>query len=160
MLLRIQTVFLTLATLLSVLFLFKPFSSLYMNDGTLCMLTFAGLKTAEDPILLINRTLPLAILATTTGLLSLVTIFLFNNRVVQLRLCVFNILLTIGFLVALAFYYLAFKNGIGLAEGTFAVENKLRWTLIIPFINIILIFQAFRAIRRDDLLVKSNDRLR
>ena len=160
MLLRIQTAFLSIATMLSVFFLFKPFSSLYMNDGTLCMLTFAGLKTAEEPIILLNLTFPLSVLAITTGLLSLVTIFLYSNRVLQLRLCVLNILLTLGFLLALAFYYLAFKNGIGLAEGTFAVQHRLRWTLIIPIINIILIFQAFRAIRRDDLLMKSYDRLR
>jgi hypothetical protein len=160
MLLRIQTVFLSLATILTVLFIKLPYSGMSLNDDSLIMLTFSGLKDANDPDLLYNRTIALTILVILTGLLSLVTIFLYNNRKLQLRLCVLNILLTIGFILALPVYYIAFKNGVGLAPDVVVIHPQLRWPLIIPFINIVLIFQAFRAIRRDDLLIKSLDRLR
>lgn len=160
MLLRIQTVFLALATALSSILFIKPYAGMLMSDGTHTMLTFMGLKTTHEPIILLNSTIPLTGLAIITALLSFITIFFFGNRKLQLRLCVFNILLTLGFILALCGYYLAFKKGLGLAEDIYTVDTKLRFALIIPFVNIFLIFQAFRAIRRDDLLIKSMDRLR
>lgn len=160
MLLRIQTVFLTLTVILTVVFIKLPYSGMNLDDGALIMLTFTGLRDANNPALLYNPTIALTALVVLTGLLSLITIFLYNNRKLQLRLCVLNILLTIGFLLALPVYYFAFKSGMGLAPDVVVLHPQLRWPLIIPFINIVLIFQAFRAIRRDDLLIKSMDRLR
>ncbi|MBN1951518.1 MAG: DUF4293 domain-containing protein [Bacteroidales bacterium] len=124
------------------------------------MLNFRGLQNLYDTDTVYNNTFALTALVIITGLLSLITIFLFNNRKLQMRLCVFNILLTLGILLAIVGYYLLFKAGIGLEKGMKVFDPHLRWTLIIPLVNVVLLFQAFRFIRRDDILIKSYERLR
>lgn len=80
-------------------------------------------------------------------ILSLVTIFLFKDRKLQIRLCLIGLALSI---LILLFYYLAIKN----VNGTPSLSAIL--VLLIP----VSYFMAFRRIRADQKLVKSLDKLR
>jgi len=87
-------------------------------------------------------------------IMSFTTIILYNNRVVQMRLCVYNILISFCLIGYIAYYYFSIKHRPDVDS------NSFTFIVVIPIINIILLFQSFRAIRRDDILIKSYDRLR
>ncbi len=71
-----------------------------------------------------------------------------------MRLATFNVVFTAGFYVALGGYYWM------LLSGKFSTEIAFNWTVVLPAINIILIYLSIRAIGRDEALVKATDRLR
>lgn len=87
-----------------------------------------------------------------SAVLSLLTIFLFKNRKLQMRLNGMNILLNI-----LLIGYLTFS--VSKLPGGFSDSEK-GIGLLIPFVSIILLFVANRFIKKDEKLVKSVDRFR
>ena len=82
----------------------------------------------------------------------MVTIFLYKNRMLQIRMTIFNSLLLVGYYIAALAFYFALKND----------ENMFRigWALCLPLVSIILNILAIRAIGRDEVMVKAADRLR
>lgn len=88
-----------------------------------------------------------------TGVLELLGIFLFRRRALQMRICIFCIILLVGWYLALvAFAYI-------MGDGLVGEYRPQLWASI-PAINAILLYLAFRAILHDELLVRSLDRLR
>jgi len=83
-----------------------------------------------------------------TALLALVTIFLFKNRTLQLRLCVAGIVLE----AVLIFLY--YREVITFTTGTYSLWSMLH------SLAVILFFLAARAINKDEKLIKDSDRLR
>lgn len=156
---RIQTAFLSVAAVLAVFIVIHPISGMSLNDGSVAYFTSFGLKSLHEPPQIYTHTFPIGVLAIASALLSVITVFLFQKRVLQMRLCVYNILITIGLSAVMFFYYFTIKNG-EITDGLHVIAHSFSYTIIFPFINIILIFQAFRSIRRDDILIKSYDRLR
>ncbi|MGD2034439.1 MAG: DUF4293 domain-containing protein [Bacteroidales bacterium] len=151
---RIQSLFLLVAFVLSVIFAVHPISTMMLNEKIVAEYLTYGLFSAEEPVRMMYNTFPVIILAVVTALLSLITILIFKKRTLQMRLCVYNILLTLGLVISMAVYYFLIKKNF------IVLSHAFSYTAIIPFLNIILIFQAFRGIRRDDLLLKSYNRLR
>lgn len=84
--------------------------------------------------------------------LSVVTIFMYKNRKRQMLVNGVNILLNI-----LLIGYLAYS--LSTLPGGFSNSEK-GIGLIVPFISILLVFIANRAIKKDEELVKSVDRFR
>lgn len=83
---------------------------------------------------------------------ALVTIFLYKNRMLQIRMCIFNSLLLVGFYLAFIAFYFALKTD----DNTY----RIAWALCLPLVSIILNIMAIRAIGRDEVMVKAADRLR
>ncbi|MCD8310244.1 MAG: DUF4293 domain-containing protein [Prevotellaceae bacterium] len=82
------------------------------------------------------------------------TIFLFRNRMLQVRMTIFGSLLMVGYyLVFIAFFFIMRRN---LAPVSF----RMGWALCLPIVCIILNYLAFRAIYRDEFMVRAADRLR
>lgn len=94
------------------------------------------------------ETLPLIILTTAVGVLSLITIFLYKNRKLQMRLCFTGLLIEIG---VLFLYYRELKK---YTQGTFALTSVLQGLILILFLF------AFRGIYKDNKIVQESDRLR
>lgn len=90
----------------------------------------------------------LLILSVAVGLLALITIFLFKNRKLQIRLSLLGIVLQ---LVALVIYFQQIKTYV---QGNFTLTSAL--SFIIPVFFIL----AWLGIRKDEKLIKSMDRLR
>lgn len=84
--------------------------------------------------------------------ISLITIFMYHNRVVQSRYCMFNILLIIGWYVV--------YTVLALNLTTSSSHYSISFPSIFPFISIILYFMARKAILADEALVRAADRIR
>ncbi|MDR1679181.1 MAG: DUF4293 domain-containing protein [Prevotellaceae bacterium] len=88
--------------------------------------------------------------------LAFIAVFLYKKRTVQMKLALLNIVFMIGFYVLVGVVILLINNS----------GNKLDWTyqlnfgIVFPAVGIILSWLAFRAIRKDENLVRSLDRLR
>lgn len=85
-------------------------------------------------------------------LVAAATIFLFKNRMLQIRMTIFNSLLWVGYYIAFIAFYCALKND--------ANMFRIGWALCLPLVSIILNILAVRAIGRDEVMVKAADRLR
>ena len=92
----------------------------------------------------------LLILTAGVGIASLIAIFLYKNRKMQLRIVLITLLVS---LLNLGLYYSEIKKYVP-GEGNISL-----WAVFAIFIPILLFF-AIRGIRRDEKLVKSLDRLR
>lgn len=134
---RIQSIWLLLAAVFAFLTFKLPF-----YQGAVIQMTNA--KPEVDA----QSTIWLTIVAALTGALAFINIFLFNNRKLQLRICVFGILLTIV-LIALCF-----------VEMTKFASGSLALSCIIYFAIIAFYILALNGIRKDEKLIKSMDRLR
>ncbi|GAB4094508.1 DUF4293 domain-containing protein [Flaviaesturariibacter terrae] len=80
--------------------------------------------------------------------LAFVTIFLYGNRKLQLRFCIFGLLLS---LLLLALYFVKLT---GFAGGTMALSSIFYFVIPVSF------FLAIRGVVRDQKLIRSMDRLR
>ncbi len=150
---RVQSLYLFFAVIGMALMLIFPIANLIGAGDLSYEYLFYGIVTSEDSSEVIISTIPLACLLFAIPLMSLITIFLFRNRVLQLRLCVFNIIWMIGALI-LTWYY-TYEAGRSLD-----VEALFSFPAIMPLVSAILSYLAFRGIRRDELLIRSVDRIR
>ncbi|SEF41363.1 DUF4293 domain-containing protein [Parabacteroides chinchillae] len=155
MLQRIQTVYLLIIVALTIATLFLPLAVLQVGD---MLLSFdaTGVNTMAVPSELIYPTWGLFALTAIIALIALITIFLFRKRMLQIRLCIFNALLMVGFYALFAFFVWNVKNQVGEEDMVFAVKIALAF----PLINLILDYLAIRNIGADETLVRSLDRLR
>ena len=143
MLQRIQTVYLLIIMALTIAILFLPLAVLQSGDQ---LFTFdaTGISTmAAQPELIYP----------TWGLFAL-TIFLFKKRILQIRICVFNAILMLGFYGLFAFFYWDLGN----QKEIFSLSLKIAFSF--PLISLILDYLAIRNIGADEALVRSLDRLR
>lgn len=96
----------------------------------------------------------LTIVTAIVALLPLVIIFLFRNRKQQVTFCYSAVLVIIGHSFWLAQTVKKATDGVLLNSNNFGIG------LFLPPIAILLIFLAIKAIKKDDALVRSADRLR
>lgn len=100
-----------------------------------------------------NHPWALTAIMAVTGVLEFMGIFLFRRRALQMRVCTFCIILLLGWYAT----YVAFAYMVG--EGLVGEFRPQLWASI-PAINAILLYLAFRGILRDEMQVRSLDRLR
>ncbi len=135
---RQQTLWLLLATLAALLTFMFPFvigKGLEKNIETEKVI-----KAGSDFLLLVFTGASL--------ILSSVTIFLYKDRKLQIKLCLLGLLLSVGIIIL---YILQMNK---LTKSTLALFS------ILPFAVVVGYFMAFRNIRKDEKLVKSLDKLR
>jgi len=147
---RIQTVYLSLTILISVLFLNGAFINFSDESGTVINFTLAGISGVSETSM---KTLPVSLLIIIIPVLSLITIFLFKNRTLQLLLCKVLLALISALVISLVLYSYIFIS-------RYNTELVPGVKMAIPVIQFILSYLAYRGIKKDDDLVKSYDRLR
>lgn len=86
------------------------------------------------------------------AIVAFATIFLFKNRILQIRMTIFNSLLLVGYYMAFFAFFFVLRSD----ETSF----QFHWALCFPLIAIILNYLAIRAIGRDEAMVHAADRLR
>jgi len=162
---RIQTVYLAIVTALSVTLFFVPLSVSLSNTGPgntevadmlrLCSITKSSkVAFGEDnysektgtPWLLIG-------LNSAVGVVSLITLFLYNNRKKQMLWCRINLVLICLLTGAIFWMEDSIKNELA-GKTTYLAGTY------IPVIQLILTYLAERAVKKDEALVRSADRLR
>ena len=80
-------------------------------------------------------------------------IFLFKRRMFQVRLSVFSSLILVGYYIVFGVFVYVFKS-------RYDADFTLSWTAAFPAVGLILDYLAFRNIMKDELIVRSLDRLR
>jgi len=109
----------------------------------------------EDQLLNINDHTVLLGLTILGGLLSLVTIFLFNNRKLQIRLGLLNIIFAV-FIIVVAVWVI-FSKAPSIDQ---SIDIADKTGLYMPIISLICVVFANFFINKDEKLVQSADRLR
>lgn len=152
---RVQSIYLLLTTVLSVLFLLSGIIYFTESSGSLLKISFNGLfrETGMQNNELVNSILPLTVLLIIIPLLAFVIIFLFKNRSIQIILTRVLITLITMLIVTIAAYSIAISEKFG------ASINPV-FNTAIPLVQLALAVLALRGIKKDDDLVKSYDRLR
>lgn len=155
---RIQTVYLFLAAACSIALFFFPVAS-FLSDFTYQKFYITGLVNMApgSPVAVAGSLiLPLAAVGAIMVIMALAGIFWYKNRGLQLRLVTFGILFTVMMIAGIFFLY------VPLIEKKLSVVPDYSGGIGIyfPLITLVLFILANRAIRRDDKLVKSLDRLR
>ncbi len=145
---RIQTLWLLLAAIAGGLIFMFPIAEITNADGSF-VFDYNDI-TSESGKVLTTAYAYLGILIISISI-NIGTIFLFKNRVLQMRLCVYNSLLVMA-LVGLSGYfaYAAIPNA----------SVALGISAFIPFIMFILNMMARNGIKKDEALIRSVDRIR
>lgn len=151
---RIQTVYLLIIVILMITTLFLPLANLMIGNS---YFTFdvTGLSAAtNDQIELIYPSWALFALSAIIALIAMITIFLFHKRILQIRLCIFNAILLLGFYGLFIYQIWDIKQTVD------SMEFFGKIALTFPLICLILNYLAIRNIGADEVLVRSLDRLR
>ena len=111
----------------------------------------------------------LSVIAVLTGAIALVSIFLYKNRITQMRVVACGAMLNVIYLFLILLWAI---NGTGGNGGYARALQDLHFTdqqiavnmwtpgTIIPIVTLILLYLAQRAIKKDELKVRAADRLR
>ena len=152
---RIQTLYLLLTTVLPLLFLKLNLLEFTNAVGEEYYLGFKGLYApGVDQILSVTKQFwPLFLLMLLIPALALITIFLFRNRKLQMRLSLVIMILSAG-LVAMGVFY-----SISIIK-EFHAKLIPGIMMVVPVLVLIFSFLAWRGIKKDENLVRSYDRLR
>ena len=150
---RKQSLFLLIGTIVMALLYFFPIAE-FMVNTTNYYFNFIEIATVVDTKKeIIGNVYPITILLSIIVMISWVTIFLFKNRTLQLRLITINVFLKIGFLILTGFYIYKLSNA-------FDSDLYLQMSFIYPVIAIILDIMASKGIQKDLNIIKSYDRIR
>ena len=158
MLQRIQSVYLAVVALASALLFFFPLANYYNDLHGNYKFFIYGIKCMDpDPKVLFSVffTFPLIFLAAVSFIFSVATIFLYKNRFLQLRICAFNMIDNIVLIMVIFFFY-----GTRIQAMTQTEPDYNYIGMILPLVSIVFLILSNRAIRKDQALVKSADRLR
>lgn len=144
---RIQTIFIMASALLVSSLYVLDFADLSVN-GQLYVFNAKGIFNDTK---MIFDGLPILLFIGIIALLHFVIIFLYKNRIRQIRLLVFSIVLLLG--LAGIFVYFTYA-GFDTAKVVFKAP------VVFPIVCIILDYLAIRNIGKDEALVRSMDRIR
>jgi len=152
---RIQSLYLLMTTLFSTLFLWDKILRFKDDLHNQFYIKLGGIFKVTDSAVTenIEKMIPVTFLLLLIPLVSIITIFVFKNRKLQMRITAGLTGLIIIMIIVLAVYSLymirnynaVFSPGIN---------------LILPVLMLICAFLAYRGIRKDEELVRSFDRLR
>ena len=151
---RIQTVYLLVATVLMALSLIMPIAVFQVSGAEFELGAFS---LHNDAVAYYNPVVWMGIILSAATMLPLVTIFLFKRRTLQIRLCAVEAVLLLGSLAFMAIFYFCSDT---IFDG-FDVQNEyFGMGAIMPVLSLILVVLAARAIFKDEVLVRSLDRIR
>lgn len=151
---RIQSLYLLLSALILIPVYSKVLAKLQISEDLFVNFYHNRMVGSNTEIYDKISTWPVTVLLTLIIVITLTALFQFKNRIRQIRLCVFNIILQFGLIGLIYFYtkYTLHKSG--------GIQSVFMWPVLLPFITIVLTYLAIKKIQRDELLVRSADRIR
>ncbi|MFZ4457171.1 MAG: DUF4293 domain-containing protein [Bacteroidales bacterium] len=150
---RIQTLYLIIISILASLTAILPIAELASKANQLYMQNTLGVFKTLGKGELVFKNTPLQLILLILVIMCVVTIFRYKNRKLQIRLVVINFLLIAAFYATLFVYESTIKT-------TLDVTASYKFVLILPLVGFVFNWLAILAIRADEALVKSLDRLR
>jgi hypothetical protein len=156
MLQRIQSVYLFMVFLFGIFFLSFPLGHFFI-EGISYPLTISGITLPETYDVIVTTgflRIIILVLFFSILILTVYTTFQFRRRLLQIKLGKLNILLHVAIIVA-AFLYID-----NIREQLQPVEFNYGAGIFFPVVAMIFILLANRAIRRDEELIRSSERIR
>jgi hypothetical protein len=155
---RIQTLFLAGVAIISVALFYVPLSEklvidpISSNQSKVVLYVHNLMNDTGETATVVQSSIPLLLINLLVLAASVYIIFQYKNRMVQLKLCMLTGLFTIVLMI-LAFYY---------SEEMGAADTRAHYLAGIYLIaaQVFLLLAARRAIRKDEMLVRSADRIR
>lgn len=161
---RIQTVYLALVAVLSILGLCLPLGQFV--DGTTVVAEFNSWMFSPGSTSKVLASadfhdfapVALGIVLSIVIILTVMSIMLFRFRMRQLRLTIFTTILLVGYILYGAFLVWHYTEAVSsVVDG---VTFRLSIAGVLPVLSVILNCLAIHGIRKDEALVRSLDRLR
>lgn len=103
-------------------------------------------------------TLYMSILVCLTLAVAFVTIFLYRNRWLQVRLCLGLTVMLLGIEAFIILYIYKLRDALDTVHRTYAVDYSI--TDLFPIVALLFVYFAYRGISKDIALIKSLDRIR
>ena len=149
---RIQTLYLFAAAALMVTALLTPLAyfAAGTDEYTLRAFSLSGGEMSQS-------TIYMGIVMALAAAVPLVNIFLFKRRMLQIRLCAVELVLLLGSVAFIGIYY--YLSARMISQSEFHTQG-FRIAAVFPLVSLVLDYLAMRAIFKDELLVKSLDRIR
>ena len=158
MLQRIQTLYLAIVAIACALLFFFPLANYYNEFQGNYKFFIYGIRCMDpEPKVVFNLffTIPLIFLVVASCIMAVSTILLFKNRPLQIRLCAFNMLTNIVLIMVIFFFYAPRIKTMTMIEPEYNYHG-----MALPLVSLLFLIFASRAVRKDEALVKSADRLR
>ncbi len=151
---RIQSVYLLVATALIGFLFFFPFASFVVEqDMSMYHISIKGLIPDVSAAKPIFSVIPIIILISASIVTLMASIMLFKRRMLQIKICILNIVLTLG-LQGLIYYF------VNVSKQQLGAQTSFSIIFVFPIIAAILSYLAIRGIAKDEKLIRSMDRLR
>jgi len=153
---RVQSIYLLLVTILMSFLLIMPYAFMDLpgNQSLLFKASTIQLNSPTDIVSVYKSTIPVIMMILITGMFSFCIIFFYNHRILQIRLVLLNFLFIV-ILTAIMLYYCID------ARSDFSAEKlSFRLAMVFPVLSLVFSFMAIRAIRHDEMLVNSYNRIR
>ncbi len=153
---RIQTIYLFVAAIMMGLMFLFPLSEILMPDNSIFIVDFYEISQEKTNTEAVNAEvlLPLSVLLSVITLSIFLNIFFFRSRKIQMKVCIYNIVMMLG-LIFLVYYYTE-----QVAEIHKPATVNYTFPMIFPIISSVLTFLAYKGIRNDEQVVRSLDRIR
>jgi hypothetical protein len=158
MLQRLQTLYLAIVAIACILLFFFPLANYYDEIQGNYKFFLYGIQSMDpEPKVTFSSffTIPLVFLVVVSFIFTVSTIFLYKKRLLQIRICTFNVLTNIVLIMVIFFFYATRIKTMTLIEPDYNYIG-----IVLPLISLAFLVLASRAIRKDEALVKSADRLR
>lgn len=151
---RIQTLFLLLSLICTSMFFFFPFAEFIDSTGEISAnIDIMGIHFSDGSAAKNISTISVLILILIINLVTFISIFTYKKRMLQMRFSFFNIILQIGSIALIVYCSIQTSKNI-------EMDLLLGFLVTLPFVAAILTFLAIRAIGKDELLVRSINRIR
>lgn len=144
---RIQSVYLLVSILLTGLLLWLPLADI-TSGVQIYLFDIRGIHSGGETIF---NGLPLLVFLLVIIAMHVAVILMYKNRIRQIRLLVFTMILLLGFFGM--FFYFAYMGFDG-AKASFKIA------VAFPLVVIILDYLAIRNIGKDEALIRSLNRIR
>lgn len=154
---RIQSVFLLLASISLALTFFFPMAEFIGVKDSLVLYVYKvqSLVPSSANVYDIWFVMPLLAIVSLVMVFSLITIFMYKNRMGQLKVIRFMMFLIAAMIGIVFLYYYDI-----LATTSGAEPNFIQIGAFAPLLSMVFLYLAYRGVMKDEKLVRSADRLR
>ncbi|MBR4214613.1 MAG: DUF4293 domain-containing protein [Bacteroidales bacterium] len=150
---RIQSVYWFLAAVAACMMLPFEWMQLIVTDGDYEFAASGINRISGTEIQNVISGIPLITYIAAFAVFNIVIIFLYKNRMLQARLSTIAIILALGLYGVIAFYrYMSFNAEV--------VASSFNWPLLLPLVSLVCDFWAQRGAVKDEMKVRSLDRIR
>lgn len=153
---RIQSLHLLIVTLLMGLMFLLPLAT-FIYEGEIFKLYATGLKATGENVAYVASNISMTILLALSTLLPFITIFLFKRRLLQIRLCVMELIFLAGMQIYIGIYL---YRSWSIIKDSATDVMAFSFADVLPIAGIVFTILAMRGIIKDQALIKSLNRIR